>query len=577
MPLTNPASNERQTILTRIDRLASTIENKAWPLAIFLAAYLPLTALIARHKLIWDDEFFTLYISRASSMGEILKALATGADQHPPLFYFLVHEVMAALGPSHLTFRLHAIFGYGLFCICVFFLLRNRTSTLWAMAGMLLPLVATPAYYYATEARGYSLVLGFCSLALLSWQRAAVLEKRFGWLCVLFCALAMATASHYYAVLFLIPLCIGELTRTYLLRRIDVTIWISFFGIAVPPLLFLSTITHARHYSSHFWAIPYWSKLVEFYPTYLGTSATMFLLGLLVYLIISLRLAPQSSGVHGGDAVSSPAPIWEIVTWIAIAAIPLFAMVLAKRVTHGYVERYAIHALIGAVLIISYAGFHAAHRSRIIPFLLSVMFLFSIGLRGILAIRRHSIILSVLIGDMVALAPHAAQSIVISDVTVFHQVSFYARRDFQRNFAYLCDPDNSVKYLGHDTVDRGLLDLKPWFPLNALETTRYLNEHPRFLVYGSIDEWNWITYLLTPPAYNTELLLRNGIRLLLSVQRSGPAAESSQPLAAHASKEEDLFDRTSKTGPSLCEAWFRGDSLCLTIEQKLNERFQRTH
>ena len=153
-----------------------------------------------------------------------------------------------------------------------------------------------------------SLVLGFCSLALLSWQRAAVLEKRFGWLCVIFCALAMATASHYYAVLFVIPLCIGELTRTYLLRRIDVTIWISFFGIAVPPLLFLSTITHARHYSSHFWAIPYWSKLVEFYPTYLGTSATIFLLGLLVYLIISLRLAPQSSGVHGGDAVSSSCP-----------------------------------------------------------------------------------------------------------------------------------------------------------------------------------------------------------------------------------------------------------------------------
>src|SRR6185312_8790430 len=161
MPSVNRASRGRLVILTRFDNLASIVENsRIWPLAIFFAIYFPLTAFLASHKLMWDDEFFTLYISRPRSLNEILKALATGADQHPPLFYLLVHQIMAVFGPSHLTLRLAAIFGYGLFCICLFFLLRNRTSTLWAMAGMLLPLNAGPAYYYAMEARGYSLMLG---------------------------------------------------------------------------------------------------------------------------------------------------------------------------------------------------------------------------------------------------------------------------------------------------------------------------------------------------------------------------------------------------------------------------------
>src|SRR5689334_8787110 len=124
MPSVNRASRDRFVILAPVDKLASAVENsRIWPLAIFLAIYFPLTALLASHKLIWDDEFFTLYISRSGSMSEILKALATGADQHPPIFYFLVHQIMAAFRPSHLSFRLAAIFGYGLFCICLFVLL----------------------------------------------------------------------------------------------------------------------------------------------------------------------------------------------------------------------------------------------------------------------------------------------------------------------------------------------------------------------------------------------------------------------------------------------------------------------
>src|SRR5689334_24451426 len=107
MSSVNRANSGRLVILTRVDRVASAIENsRIWPLAIFLAIYFPLTAFLASNKLIWDDEFYTVYISRVSGLSEILKALATGAEQHPPLFFVLVHHIMAVFGPSHLSLRL---------------------------------------------------------------------------------------------------------------------------------------------------------------------------------------------------------------------------------------------------------------------------------------------------------------------------------------------------------------------------------------------------------------------------------------------------------------------------------------
>jgi hypothetical protein len=567
-----PLSDKRFAIFAKIDRLASAIESSdVWPLAIFLAAYVPLTVLIARHKLLWDDEFFTLYLSRPSSLSGILNALNTGADQHPPPFYFLIHQITAALGPSHLTLRLAAIVGYGLFCICLFYLLRARTSVLWATVGMLIPLAADAAYYYASEARGYSLMLGFCALALLSWQKAADAKKRVGWLCILFGALMMAVSSHYYAILFLIPLCLGELTRTYLSKRIDVLVWVAFFGAAVPPIAFVSTIRHASHYSAHFWAIPYWHRVLQFYPTFLGTSVTIFLLGALLYLFTRPPLVPYSIDNPGGFTYPFGFLPWEAMTWVAIAAIPIITMILAKLITHGYVERYALPGLIGAVLIICHAGFHLARRSRIIPFLLSLICLVFIGVQGALTLLTQSLSLPALVQDMAFLAPYSAQPVVVSDATVFHQVSFYAPRQVARNVVYVADPANAVRYVQQDTIDRGLLDLRPWFPLNVAEYTQFVEEHSQFLVYGSVGGWSWITFVTTPPTYKTEFLSRSGPKIFLRVQKAVAISEPAQP-GLHRPNSNYLFNHIRTTGPSLCEQWFPGDSFCTAIEQKLRER-----
>src|SRR4051794_37666035 len=84
-----PGNDAAQAAIVRMERLVERLaSSRLLVLGMFTAAYLPLTIWVAAHKLFWDDEFFTLYIS-AGEWRDIIAALRTGADQHPPSFYFL--------------------------------------------------------------------------------------------------------------------------------------------------------------------------------------------------------------------------------------------------------------------------------------------------------------------------------------------------------------------------------------------------------------------------------------------------------------------------------------------------------
>jgi hypothetical protein len=100
----------------------------------------------ARRKLLWDDEFFTLYLSRTKSWNDLLAALATGADQHPPSFYYLTHLIFNFAGTTHLTLRLTAIVGFGAACLCLWEIVSLTVNRTWSMAAMSLPLRSSSYY-----------------------------------------------------------------------------------------------------------------------------------------------------------------------------------------------------------------------------------------------------------------------------------------------------------------------------------------------------------------------------------------------------------------------------------------------
>ena len=75
--------------------------------------------------------------------------------------------------------------------------------------------------------------------------------------------------------------------------------------------------------------------------------------------------------------------------------------------------------------------------------------------------------------------------VVISDPHSFMMLSHYAPRELSSRLVYLADPQASLRHLGHDTIDRGILDLRPWIGFHIEEYGRYLEAEPRFFVYVS--------------------------------------------------------------------------------------------
>src|SRR5215469_7795486 len=266
-----------RALLVRLEAAWSRgADSRVFAYVLFTILYIWPNLVLAHQKLLWSDEFFTLYLSETRNWSELWRALSTGGDQHPPSFYYLIHLIFKLVGTTNLTLRLAPLIGFGLFCVCLYEIARRVVERRWALVALLLPLT-TPALYYATEARGYGIEVGFVTFSLLMWILAAEGKKRSWTIPGLAVGLCLSVASHYYAILFLVPLAAGELVKTKLRRSIDVPVYCAFLAALIPLVLFAPLILKAKAYSTHFWAVPSWGQALRWYPDMMGFMSLVLL------------------------------------------------------------------------------------------------------------------------------------------------------------------------------------------------------------------------------------------------------------------------------------------------------------
>jgi hypothetical protein len=522
--------------------------------SVFTVLYLLPTLWLAKSKLFWDDEFFTLYLARAD-WRSLLTALATGADQHPPPFYYLTHWIIQFFGMSHITVRLTAIVGFWILCVCLYEIVRDLAAPMWGVVAMLFPL-CTQIYYYASEARGYGLVAGFTALAMLAWFKVTEYRRRAVFLSLLAVSLAGAVSSHYYAVLILISLASGELVRTRALGKIDWPVWIAFLFAFLPLVVFLPTILSARGYSAHFWAVPLWSEAVFFYSAQLGLAVVPLIGFLAAGLVFGFgmrgwRAMKLMSGDIPEDSLHESAPItpWQATALYLLAATPIVALILAKFATHGFAPRYAISSIVGSAILAAYL------LSRMAPRALTAM------AAAVLCLLMYAVEVRILhwkfegqrdnlVHSARALSGSGDTQIALMDMTVMHQLSYYTPRDLATRINYIADPAKSVEYLNQDTADRGLLDLRPWFPLKVVHVDNFLAGNHQFLAYGEIGDWSWLAYDL-PKWGETRLIERVDNDRMLFLVDHVHVPQPDEP----ADTTPMLYAQMPHLGPSLCARW----------------------
>ncbi|MCA1649082.1 MAG: glycosyltransferase family 39 protein [Acidobacteria bacterium] len=331
-------------------RIGATLERRpVTAFAIFTIVFFATTIVRARAKPFWHDEIYTILFSRLSSISSMWAAARDGIDLAPPLNTVLTRAVGAIAGVGPVATRLPPMLGFWIAALVVFDLVRRRSSVTLGLAAALVPCF-TAAYRYAYEARGYGLAVGLFALAVYSWSHAAAGRRRALHIPLLAVWLIAGIWNHYFAVVTLIPIGLGELTRLASRRRADWPVYAAFATvlIGVLPLRHLVAANSAQ--SASFW------QHVD--PSDVGST---------YWFLLEPMLEPRFAVVSGVLAVALASDVWrrvripqgqwrvpahEVAAGIGAALIPLFGVVMAMLLTGVFVPRYALSASVGIALVV---------------------------------------------------------------------------------------------------------------------------------------------------------------------------------------------------------------------------------
>lgn len=356
-----PVQMEAHTITLSRVRTPSRFGGTFWLLFGFSIFYFTDVCIRASEKFFWYDEFFTLHLSQIPGLGPLWAALRQGADFNPPFFYLLTKASRAFFGNGLVGTRMPEIFGFWLLCICLFVFVNRRAGAVAGSIAMLLPIV-TGAFFYAYEARPYGLVVGFCGLAIVCWQRAcwrksSDVRNRGWWLAGLGLSLLSAFMTNCYALVILAPFALTEIWRTIQSGRTDKPMWTALLipailpvALYIPLLSSYGALTKGTTFETVF--VANWEQISRYYVFLLKPCLEVFLLAAVLLLVDRWRIsrsAPARS--HGAAGYKAP----EIVLSACFVALPVFGLMLAKVVHGPFFARYFLSGVAGIGLLVGLA------------------------------------------------------------------------------------------------------------------------------------------------------------------------------------------------------------------------------
>ncbi len=481
-------SRPSKSLEGRAEAVATALEKK-WLLVtlIFAEVYLAITILHALRRF-WYDELFTYYMTQLPSMSKVWSALMDGADLNPPLFYVVTRAFQKLFGNTELATRLPAILGFLLLLLCIFHFVSRYGSRLAGLAAMTLPLI-TGAYYYASEARAYGMVLGFAGVAAVCWQAAARNERRGVALPGLAAALGCALMSHCYALLVLIPFGLAETVRIIVRRKLD---WPMLAALAAPyplVLVYLPLLGAARtdSYDNPFFR-PEWASIADCYVKLFGAALVPLILAGIVLALT--RDHGRPSLALQNDA--NPIPVHELALALGFSLVPVFAVLLAMTVTRIFEFRYGLASTLGVSILVGVLVARPTYRrnqgAAAIFLLFAGIFVVTsaawlVGLSGFSFAPkplREASEPPLRLSDLSAGVP-----IVIADPILFLEFDHYETGLLDRMY-FLTDRAAAFQYTG--VTGFGSLDrLKKWFPIRARmeDYHAFVSSHSRFFVVTS--------------------------------------------------------------------------------------------
>jgi hypothetical protein len=494
-------------------------------LTIGLLPFLAFTFSSLSIRPLWNDELFTYYIGSLASLSEVWQALATGGEQMPYFYYIIMWNVLHWFGASEVTVRLPSFLGFLVGLSSIFFVLRRRIGPSYAAIGAMLP-AATGFASYLSEGRPYGLLVGFTGLALCAWQAAGDPKWRRPALLLLTVSLFVLPGIHYFGVLILPILVLGEALRERSSHAFDLAVIAVLFlaplaslGLNL-PLLFIS----AKENVGTFWAsrgsLADAAYVVR--VAYISAwSAPILAMSWLVPLAIRGWLRePYSEEIRPANPL--PPAEWAIA--IGASLLPFLGLIVTYVVKGAFVDRYFIQMIFGVsiitatILSICFLPF-GRNGSFAKASAMSVAVFLALAGWQILKeakAKRNELAAAV---DILQSDTDASIPIVSCETHKFLELSHYAQAPIKDRLVYLSNREYASRWLGVTSVEKGMYRLVgPWFRTNVADYDQFLRDHRKFLLFCDASG-AWVHEQLASEGWSFELRKKATLFNLFEVRK----------------------------------------------------------
>jgi len=473
---------------------------------------------------LWFDELFTLFISRLSSIKEMLRAMPS--DGQPPLQYLLTHLSLRLFGETAFALRLPELLAYMAAGLLTYRIVRRHGTAVQALFALGLVLGSSLCMEQAYQARPYGLLIAFTALTFDRWQAAALKEHHRLWpLCGVAVGIAGANLSHYFGLVHTgLFLACGETARLIQRRRPDA--WMAAaIAVGLISLVFSLPLAHMSRtvlgeavlHSTNFWAKPM--------PIYLLWYRVMFSI-LLLCLVFSFTFLPWAK--RRSDRQASSLPPVPIYDWTATCALCLLIPVLLLLTTFetGYIlPKYVISTSLGLALLVAW-GLPRLSRLRDIaqPLLAlsTACYLLLIAMTLLLE-NMHQPIWNAQPGteavSPVLLNAPAGFPIVIANAHDYAPEWWYAPPSVQQRLIYLSD----VAYAERQPdflPELSLATSQDYIPLRVTAYAPFVSSHSTFLLFESGEpRLTWVVPRLANAGWRLTPIASSGAEVLYRVTR----------------------------------------------------------
>lgn len=510
-----------------MDRVSEWVDRH--PIAvcsIVLAVYAAITCAAAAIRQLWYDELVTWYVARLPDWAAIWAALERGVDQSLPVLHASVRASQWLFGYGELATRLPSIIGFGVLCCCLFVFLHRRMPTVFALTGMLFPLISY-AWLYAFEARSYGLLLGGAAFSFLCWQFAADGVRRRLTLPGITIGMLIALLTNMMAVLIAIPFVLGELTRTIVRRRVDAGVWLA-FAAALPAafvyaVILRATKTWAHDFPADLLSIPW------FFQTILQQASLPCLIALILVCVQTIRpRQDQRTGERPNSNVRMP--MHEIAALLGFVFAPVVFVLVSRISGHFFfIPRYGLPAIIGVSGFIALGVERLANSSKRIGVIVAIVwlgwfavygcrmaFVRSLGMPGApeAPIEQRKDISSVV---------STGTPIVITSPHYFLAAVHYLPYSDVKNYRYLLDSRKSSAFT-HDLINHLYMAFAQTFdtPAGIVDADAFLSGNPRvFVAVQSGSDSLWLLARLREYGYTINVRSDKGDNRIYEAIRSG--------------------------------------------------------